>query len=219
MNELACNGSPFFGHQKMPECPICLEVFDTSQRTVTITECQHIFDAHCLSIWQSLSQTCPICSVALSERTVAVAPECGICLDDLFFPEKEVSVTSCHHNFHTDCVNLSCSIEPGCPACHQPLSQGDVTSVKVDPLSPVSLETCSVCIDVLDHRAALMSMPCNHLFHRSCLTQFQFSQCPLCEAKLLGEEALLPGSFDSRQSDGYKQAMEVMTEVVEKFCL
>ena len=220
MNELACIGGPLSGHQpQMPECPICMEVFDASQRTVTITECRHIFDAHCLSEWQSRSQRCPICSVTLSERTVAVAPECAICLDDLFTPEKEVSVTSCHHKFHTDCLNPSCSVEPGCPYCHQPLSQGDVTSVKVDPLSPVSLETCSVCIGALDHRAALISMPCHHLFHRGCLTQFQFSQCPLCTSKLLGEDFVFPGSFDNRQSDGYQQVMDVMTEMVEKFCL
>ena len=220
MNELTCSASPLSGHPpQMPECPICLKVFDTSQRTVTTTECQHIFDATCLSTWLSLSQTCPICSVALSERTVAVAPECALCLDDLFFPEKEVSVTSCHHKFHTDCVNHSCSIELGCPDCHQPLSQGDITSVKADPLSPVSLEICSLCNDVLDHRAALMSMPCNRLFHRRCLTPFLSSQCPLCASKRLGEDYVFPGSFDSRQTDGYKQVMDAMTELVEKFCL
>ena len=222
MNELACIGSPLPGHNpQIPECPICWEAFDPWQRSVTMTDCKHIFHVQCVSVWKSINPTCPICFLALSDRIVAVAPECAICLDDLFVPAKEVSVTSCHHRFHTDCLNLSCSVNSGCPYCEEPLSHGDVAPVKVDPLSPVSLEKCSLCIDVLDSRAALISTPCHHLFHRCCLAQFQTSECPLCQLTPEVEDAVFPNClvpFDNRQSDGYKQVMEVMSEMVEKFC-
>ena len=207
MNGSACPGNSLSGRlPQVPECPICLEAFDSSQRSVTVTDCRHIFDAQCLAVWQSYQPTCPICSTALPDRTVAVVPECAICLSELFAPPREVLLTRCQHRFHTQCLHDSLVISPDCPDCYAPLSGSAIVPVAVDPLTPISLEKCSMCMNVLDRRAELVSTACHHMFHRNCLVQMPNCECPLCHE---------PDLSSCEHSDGFQQSMEVMAEMVE----
>ena len=209
MNGSACPGNALSARlPQVPECPICMEAFDSSQRSVTVTDCRHIFDAHCLAVWQSHKPTCPICSTALPDRTITAVPECAICLSELFVPPREVSLTGCQHRFHTQCLHDSWVISPDCPDCHAPLSGSAIVPVAVDPLTPVSLEKCSMCMNVLDRRAELVSTACHHMFHRNCLAQMPGCECPLCHELDLSS---------CEHSDGFQQSMEVVAEMVENF--
>ena len=209
MNGPACPGNALSAHlPQVPECPICLEAFDFSQRSVTVTDCQHIFDTHCLAVWQSYKLTCPICSTSLPDRTITAEPECAICLSELFVPPREVSLTSCQHRFHTQCLHYSLVISPDCPDCRAPLSGSAIVPVAFDPLTPISLEKCSMCMNVLDRRAELVTAACQHMFHRICLAQMPGCECPMCHELDLSSCGHL---------DCFQPSMEVMAEMVENF--
>ncbi|WP_373691345.1 RING finger domain-containing protein [Endozoicomonas sp. YOMI1] len=45
--------------------------------------------------------------------------KCTICIES--FAEKEVSVTTCAHNFHTSCLETQLKYSEVCPICRTPL--------------------------------------------------------------------------------------------------
>jgi BRCA1-associated protein len=44
----------------------------------------------------------------------------------------------------------------------------------------VELPTCPVCLDRMDDTTGLMTIPCQHVFHCSCLQNWKGSGCPVC---------------------------------------
>ncbi|OTA80599.1 hypothetical protein M434DRAFT_401677 [Hypoxylon sp. CO27-5] len=59
------------------------------------------------------------------------------------------------------------------------------TSSSLKPFPPptpnlVELPTCPVCLERMDHTTGLLTIPCQHVFHCSCLQKWKGSGCPVC---------------------------------------
>lgn len=62
------------------------------------------------------------------------------------------------------------------------------TTIKGDiaPLKEVELPTCPVCLERMDSdTTGLITIPCQHTFHCSCLDKWKNSQCPVCRYSTL----------------------------------
>ncbi|KAI0011532.1 hypothetical protein F4779DRAFT_573121 [Xylariaceae sp. FL0662B] len=81
---------------------------------------------------------------------------------------------------------------PACPNGSFPdLSQdpftpsASTTSGSLKPFPPptpnlVELPTCPVCLERMDDTTGLLTIPCQHVFHCSCLQKWKGSGCPVC---------------------------------------
>ncbi|KAI1768539.1 zf-UBP-domain-containing protein [Hypoxylon sp. FL1150] len=59
------------------------------------------------------------------------------------------------------------------------------TSSSLKPFPPptpnlIELPTCPVCLERMDDTTGLMTIPCQHVFHCSCLQKWKGSGCPVC---------------------------------------
>ncbi|PSR84307.1 RING finger protein [Coniella lustricola] len=64
-------------------------------------------------------------------------------------------------------------------------SVGHITSLKpFPPPTPdlVELPTCTVCLERMDDTSGLITIPCQHVFHCTCLQSWSGSGCPVCRA-------------------------------------
>ncbi len=222
MNELTRTSGMPLGQQ--PQYQPCRRAFDSGLRSVTIPGCRLTLSVRIPSEAFLPSSDCPTLNKVSAERVVnhpASAGddrECAICLAALSAPPKEVSVTHCHHRFHTRCLNLSLSFNSGCPACKTPLSEQTIAPVNIDRSAPVNLENCSICMDVLDSRAAVVLTVCDCAFHYRCLMQWltRESVCPSCHAVLV-EQTAPPEVADCEDSASFQQVMEVMDKILAEF--
>lgn len=60
-----------------------------------------------------------------------------------------------------------------------------LTSLKpFPPPTPdlVEMPTCTVCLERMDETAGLITIPCQHVFHCTCLQSWRGSGCPICRA-------------------------------------
>jgi BRCA1-associated protein len=70
------------------------------------------------------------------------------------------------------------------PSGPQALSRTNTLNT-LKPLPPptpdlVELPTCPVCLERMDDTTGLMTIPCQHIFHCSCLQTWSGSGCPVC---------------------------------------
>lgn len=62
---------------------------------------------------------------------------------------------------------------------------GHLNSLKpFPPPTPdlVELPTCTVCLERMDETSGLITIPCQHVFHCTCLQSWRGSGCPICRA-------------------------------------
>ncbi|KAF3761296.1 zf-UBP-domain-containing protein, partial [Cryphonectria parasitica EP155] len=62
---------------------------------------------------------------------------------------------------------------------------GQINSLKpFPPPTPdlVELPTCTVCLERMDETSGLITIPCQHVFHCTCLQSWRGSGCPVCRA-------------------------------------
>lgn len=62
---------------------------------------------------------------------------------------------------------------------------GHLSSLKpFPPPTPdlVELPTCTVCLERMDDTSGLITIPCQHVFHCTCLQSWRGSGCPVCRA-------------------------------------
>ncbi|KAM7207505.1 hypothetical protein V8F20_002191 [Naviculisporaceae sp. PSN 640] len=74
-------------------------------------------------------------------------------------------------------------------------SVGVVNSEKpFPPPTPdlTELPTCSVCLERMDNTAGLITIPCQHIFHCTCLQTWKGSGCPICRATTPATRAPAP---------------------------
>lgn len=69
---------------------------------------------------------------------------------------------------------------------HDPFTPSTTPS-GLKPLPPptpnlIELPTCPVCLERMDDTTGLMTIPCQHVFHCSCLQKWKGSGCPVCRA-------------------------------------
>ncbi|KAK6072019.1 zn-finger in ubiquitin-hydrolase [Seiridium cupressi] len=67
---------------------------------------------------------------------------------------------------------------------HDPFTPSTAPS-GLKPLPPptpnlIELPTCPVCLERMDDTTGLMTIPCQHVFHCSCLQKWKGSGCPVC---------------------------------------
>ncbi|KAF7527157.1 hypothetical protein G7054_g10567 [Neopestalotiopsis clavispora] len=67
---------------------------------------------------------------------------------------------------------------------HDPFTPSN-TSSAFKPLPPptpdlIELPTCPVCLERMDDTTGLLTIPCQHVFHCSCLQKWRGSGCPVC---------------------------------------
>ncbi|ETS74315.1 hypothetical protein PFICI_14181 [Pestalotiopsis fici W106-1] len=67
---------------------------------------------------------------------------------------------------------------------HDPFTPSN-TSSGFKPLPPptpdlIELPTCPVCLERMDDTTGLLTIPCQHVFHCSCLQKWRGSGCPVC---------------------------------------
>ncbi|KAH6648148.1 Zn-finger in ubiquitin-hydrolase [Truncatella angustata] len=67
---------------------------------------------------------------------------------------------------------------------HDPFTPS-TTSSGLKPLPPptpnlTELPTCPVCLERMDDTTGLLTIPCQHVFHCSCLQKWKGSGCPVC---------------------------------------
>lgn len=83
----------------------------------------------------------------------------------------------------------------------QPWGSGGLPSVGVvgseKPFPPptpdlTELPTCSVCLERMDNTAGLVTIPCQHIFHCTCLQTWKGSGCPICRATTPATRASAP---------------------------
>lgn len=58
------------------------------------------------------------------------------------------------------------------------------TTVTATTHSPYS---CAICLDTLPSYHPTITLPCDHIFHRECLSQWHPNSCPLCRIMNLEE--------------------------------
>lgn len=66
-----------------------------------------------------------------------------------------------------------------------PASGASTTTLTLRPFPPptpslVELPTCPVCLERMDETTGLMTIPCQHVFHCSCLQKWKGQGCPVC---------------------------------------
>ncbi|KAF4777070.1 Zn-finger in ubiquitin-hydrolase [Colletotrichum scovillei] len=66
-----------------------------------------------------------------------------------------------------------------------PSSSSVVASSSLRPFPPptpnlIELPTCPVCLERMDDTTGLMTIPCQHVFHCTCLQNWKGSGCPVC---------------------------------------
>ena len=199
------------------ECSICLETFDSSKRSVTITECHHTFDSDCLAEWLTHKPSCPLCYKMLSDRSLCrvsqeeVVPEepiCPICRECLECPEEPVSITSCLHRFHSKCLSQWSDGKPHpfCPICRTPIPKSRAPESRLLSTPPTDFSdtdmVCPICMDYLSTTRRVVLTPCGHYFHSICFNHWsgnrRESSCPSCRALLPQPDAIeRPASRES----------------------
>ncbi|OTB09571.1 hypothetical protein M426DRAFT_316125 [Hypoxylon sp. CI-4A] len=69
---------------------------------------------------------------------------------------------------------------------HDPFTpSGSAMSSSLKPFPPptpslIELPTCPVCLERMDDTTGLLTIPCQHVFHCSCLQKWKGSGCPVC---------------------------------------
>lgn len=69
---------------------------------------------------------------------------------------------------------------------HDPFTPStSATSNSLKPFPPptpnlIELPTCPVCLERMDNTTGLLTIPCQHVFHCSCLQKWKGSGCPVC---------------------------------------
>ena len=71
---------------------------------------------------------------------------------------------------------------------HDPFSPSHTSTPTTTTLKPfppptsslVELPTCPVCLERMDDTTGLLTIPCQHVFHCSCLQKWRGSGCPVC---------------------------------------
>lgn len=96
-----------------------------------------------------------------------------------FGPMREEAV--CHVTYIK-----SITIEtPSPPTASSSKAAAHLNSLKpFPPPTPdlVELPTCTVCLERMDETSGLITIPCQHVFHCTCLQSWRGSGCPICRA-------------------------------------
>lgn len=96
-----------------------------------------------------------------------------------FGPMREEAV--CHVTYIK-----SITIEtPSPPTASSSKATPQLNSLKpFPPPTPdlVELPTCTVCLERMDETSGLITIPCQHVFHCTCLQSWRGSGCPVCRA-------------------------------------
>ncbi|KAI5866222.1 zf-UBP-domain-containing protein [Durotheca rogersii] len=82
------------------------------------------------------------------------------------------------------------------------------TSNSLKPFPPptpnlIELPTCPVCLERMDDTTGLLTIPCQHVFHCSCLQKWKGSGCPVCRHT----NPTLSGSSNSQYSSSSSPAL------------
>lgn len=108
----------------------------------------------------------------------------------------------CGHAFHKNCIRDLCRAAgpmrvTHCPLCMQPYMFLD-DQAPMEPRTPVDpSESCTICL--CEMRGTLYALPCNHVYHRACLTDWvnqsakmmRVVVCPDCD-----QRCAIPGSSE-----------------------
>lgn len=78
--------------------------------------------AWCCIIWCARRSPRPVvvAPVLAGEVTTAAAPDCVICLDEIF-PGDHVCTLACAHTYHTNCIRKWAAVSSECPLCKTPI--------------------------------------------------------------------------------------------------
>ncbi|KAI0022904.1 hypothetical protein F4780DRAFT_144976 [Xylariomycetidae sp. FL0641] len=68
---------------------------------------------------------------------------------------------------------------------HDPFTPSASSHSSMKPFPPptpdlIELPTCPVCLERMDDTTGLLTIPCQHVFHCSCLQKWKGSGCPVC---------------------------------------
>ncbi|KAJ4150169.1 hypothetical protein LMH87_010932 [Akanthomyces muscarius] len=70
---------------------------------------------------------------------------------------------------------------------HEPIASSSSAAVSntLKPFPPptpnlVELPTCPVCLELMDETSGIMTIPCSHVFHCTCLQNWKGGGCPVC---------------------------------------
>lgn len=102
-------------------------------------------------------------------------------LDQIFQRVSHISAEA----FITDFVRQA--IEAGQRSRgNPPASQFGIDHLKETTLNELSCEACTVCQDVLEKGSVVLTMPCGHYFHKSCLMPWlaEHNTCPVCRCEI-----------------------------------
>ncbi|KAM0561227.1 hypothetical protein ACHAPJ_003732 [Fusarium lateritium] len=92
-------------------------------------------------------------------------------------------------------------------AALSPLSSSAGMSSSLRPFPPptpnlVELPTCPVCLERMDETNGLMTIPCSHVFHCTCLQNWKGAGCPVCRFTNTSPNADLDSSNPHTQPFG-----------------
>ncbi|KKY28898.1 putative ring and ubp finger domain [Phaeomoniella chlamydospora] len=68
---------------------------------------------------------------------------------------------------------------------NDPFSSNPATTTAVKPIAPrtpslIEFPTCPVCLERMDETTGLLTIPCQHVFHCTCLEKWSGGGCPVC---------------------------------------
>jgi deltex-like protein len=100
---------------------------------------------------QSLTTCVPSNAVAAPPASCNMEQECSICFDR-FKHRSCVALSTCHHVFHTDCIQRAFKFKPQCPICRHPVgamqgkSPPGTMAVSIIPSRCAGFQCDSFCI-------------------------------------------------------------------------
>lgn len=144
-----------------PERSLVLLRFKTPQQA------SHFFDDFNLRPFNSMDAH--VCHVAKIDRLVVSGQSSMNTLRDL----APFSSTSSSSVPQSSSASTSDSVASG--------TSRPTTSDPTPSAQPVELPLCPVCLERMDSNATgLLTIPCQHTFHCTCLAQWPDSSCPVC---------------------------------------
>ncbi|KAJ6785866.1 hypothetical protein PWT90_10891 [Aphanocladium album] len=120
--------------------------------------------------------------VLLKFRHSKVAREWKKTFDGTVFNTMEPQV--CHVVF----VKSITFETPAQKTTHEPIASSSSSAALSNTLKPfppptpnlVELPTCPVCLERMDETSGIMTIPCSHVFHCTCLQNWKGGGCPVC---------------------------------------
>lgn len=96
-------------------------------------------------------------------------------------PFNSMEPEACHVIYVKSVVSLEPHDFPAKEALIPFLIEDPFTSQPDKNVTPIELPTCPVCLERLDYEiTGLLTIPCQHTFHRNCLSKWCDDTCPIC---------------------------------------